>query len=268
LNLKRVKIIGFRENIYYARLIAQKDRVKQKDESWYSKYFVRYFSIYLSYAFFKLGLSANFVTILMGLVGLCGFACLVLHEFWLNLSGFFIWQLWFILDCVDGEVARLHGKSSKLGKYLDAMTHIFVNPALILALGVHVCRVEYSLLNVVATFILYSAFHWHKQIRYVAYEFKIAWDKDYIEAAGFEQNNRRPWISFLSFIVGQLFCEIGQMFLIPLAILINYMLEGNFIKWFMYVYTVFFLLFIVVLMVRDSRKVRRLNIKSTPAQIY
>lgn len=102
----------------------------------YGLYFIRPISIYLTYAALKAGLTANQVTALQTLVGLAGAVCLAFPSNTIVVAGLVLLQLGFILDNVDGEVARYRGEVSVTGKYLDTIGHEFVIPSMYFALGV------------------------------------------------------------------------------------------------------------------------------------
>lgn len=90
-------------------------------EEFWAFYILRRFSIYLSILFAKLPVlsSPNSVTVL-GII-----IMLLATKFALtgNSKGFLLaclfYQLGYLLDCVDGEVARLTNRCSKIGKFLD-----------------------------------------------------------------------------------------------------------------------------------------------------
>ena len=44
-------------------------------------------------------------------------------------------QLWYILDHVDGEVARYNGESSLTGVYFDELVHYIVHPLVFFGIG-------------------------------------------------------------------------------------------------------------------------------------
>ncbi|MEO0093837.1 MAG: CDP-alcohol phosphatidyltransferase family protein [candidate division WOR-3 bacterium] len=100
------------------RVAVQKTR---SYEEFWAFYVLRRFSIYLSVLFAKMPVlsSPNSVTVL-GIIGM-----LLATKFALtgNSRGFllacFFYHFSYLLDCVDGEVARLTNRCSKIGKFLD-----------------------------------------------------------------------------------------------------------------------------------------------------
>lgn len=92
---------------------------------------LRPFSIYFTWLFIRLGLQANHVSFLGFLFAAAGSGCLLAGERLWGLAGAgLIWTA-FLLDCVDGEVARYRGHGSARGTYLDYLVGM-VNDGMIL----------------------------------------------------------------------------------------------------------------------------------------
>ena len=79
---------------------------------WINRLLVRRFSIYITWLFVRIGITANATTFLTILFSLMGLALCVLHIFWLNVIGACLLMLEEVFDCVDGEIARWTRKSS------------------------------------------------------------------------------------------------------------------------------------------------------------
>lgn len=78
------------------------------------------------------------VTALFGPIGLAGAACYALGEYRLALVGAAAMQLKNVLDAVDGSLARLQGRPSRIGRFLDSITDAVVAVALFAALALAV----------------------------------------------------------------------------------------------------------------------------------
>lgn len=102
----------------------------------YGYYLFRPLSLYLTYLALRAGLSANQVTVLQTLVGLGGALCLAFPLAGMTIAGIVLLQLGFMLDNVDGEVARYRRQVSVTGKFLDTVGHEFVVMSMYFALGV------------------------------------------------------------------------------------------------------------------------------------
>ena len=81
-------------------------------------------------------LSANAVTALMIPVGLLAALCLTLPGLPGAVGAALLVQLWLLLDCCDGEVARWRRTFSPLGTYLDGVSHSVTQAAIPAALGI------------------------------------------------------------------------------------------------------------------------------------
>jgi choline kinase/phosphatidylglycerophosphate synthase len=232
---------SFNQKIKEARNIAQAPRIAQ-GENWYTEYFMRYFTIYFSVLFWKAGISANVITIWMGIVSLLGSIAFVFNNMWLVLLGWLLWMFAEILDCVDGEVARLSNTRSSLGGYIDHITHIFLNPMIALACGLHIFLIERTITNAVCTFLLYSGYIWNTNLR------QLKKEEGGFPAAPF---NKRSFIGVIRIIASQCFTLIGQMVIFPIALFLDFKTNYNFISHFLHVYTALLVCHISVTVTRD-----------------
>lgn len=69
--------------------------------------------------FVRKGISANTVTLLSLVVGVIGSVFFYPANVWINLIGVVIEYFAVVLDCADGQVARMTDTSSQLGRFLD-----------------------------------------------------------------------------------------------------------------------------------------------------
>jgi phosphatidylglycerophosphate synthase len=97
---------------------------------------MRRLSPYLTRALLPTRVSANEVTGLMSVVGLGAAALLSLPGVLAALGAALLIQLQLLLDCTDGELARVRGESSPAGIYLDRIGHYLTEAALPIGLGV------------------------------------------------------------------------------------------------------------------------------------
>ena len=112
------------------RVICQSN-IKGKDIwSWFQ--IQRRFSIYFTKLFVTFGVSANQVTFINLLTVLSALALIVFKHF---ILGFCLLQLYFVLDCSDGEVARYFKQAGPKGLFIDRLVHIVTEPLLFLTLA-------------------------------------------------------------------------------------------------------------------------------------
>ncbi|MGI9611007.1 MAG: CDP-alcohol phosphatidyltransferase family protein, partial [Acidimicrobiia bacterium] len=129
---------GSPESIADLRAVVQPDSVvgRTSGEHWAGRLYGRRISIHVTRLALSLGLSPNTVTGLMIAVGLGAAGVLAVGGLWPAVISFLLMQLYLVLDCVDGEVARWTGKTSVKGIYLDRLGHYLVEGAIIAMLGV------------------------------------------------------------------------------------------------------------------------------------
>ena len=111
-------------------------QLQDKKTNFWVYLFNRRLSFYPTWLFLLLGLSANQVTLLSILVGLSG--C-VLFSFGGHINfiiGAILINIWAILDCVDGNLARLLNTKSKYGWFLDSITGFMLNSILLFCMGI------------------------------------------------------------------------------------------------------------------------------------
>lgn len=102
----------------------------------YGYYFIRPLSLYVTYFALRLGLTANHVTVLQTLSGVAGAVLLAFPAPLMRLLGVALLQFGFVLDNVDGEVARFRKQVSVTGKFLDVVGHEIVIPFMFFGLGI------------------------------------------------------------------------------------------------------------------------------------
>ena len=97
---------------------------------------MRRVSPYLTRALLPTRISPNAVTGLMSVGGLGAAALLSLPGVLAALGALLLIQLQLLLDCSDGELARVRGQSSPAGIYLDRIGHYLTEAALPIGLGI------------------------------------------------------------------------------------------------------------------------------------
>ncbi len=107
-------------------------------------HFNRKLSRLLSRWLLRTPLSPNQVTLLACLFGLLGALCFFPGGYWGPLCGALLLQFSAILDCCDGEIARVKFMESPLGGWLDIICDTIVHLAIFLGIGVAVWRDEAS----------------------------------------------------------------------------------------------------------------------------
>lgn len=104
---------------------------KLSEPPWYVVH--RRISIYLTWALLHTPATPNHVTFLMMVLGAAGAVLLASPSFAVNLAGFALLYLSFLLDKVDGEMARYRAVESPRAILLDRFHHLVIEPAVLFA---------------------------------------------------------------------------------------------------------------------------------------
>lgn len=105
-------------------------------EHWAGRLYGRRVSIYVTWLLVRTGLSANAITMAMALVGMAGAALYGVLGLWGPIAGAVLIQVYLLLDCSDGEVARWRGTTGATGIFLDRLGHYAVEATLFVAIGI------------------------------------------------------------------------------------------------------------------------------------
>ena len=121
---------------------------KDDDPRWYRAH--RRLSIHLTRVMLRANFRANQVSGLMMVMAAAGAALLTSLSPAVNVLGFALLYLAFLLDKVDGEIARLRRTQSARGILLDRFHHRIVEPTVFAAAAFHEYRLTSSVAALVA----------------------------------------------------------------------------------------------------------------------
>ena len=105
------------------------------DEHWLGRLYGRRLSPYATWVFARLGWSPNAVTAAFIVCGVTAGAVIAFGGLATAITGAVLIQLYLILDCSDGELARWTNRKSAAGIYLDGVGHYLAESALLAGLG-------------------------------------------------------------------------------------------------------------------------------------
>ena len=109
---------------------------RRSGEHWAGRLYLRRFSPYVTRALLPTGVAPNTLTGWMIVAGLAGAVVTAVVPGILGaVLGMLLIQLYMLLDCVDGEVARWTGRTSTTGVYLDRVGHYVCEAGLLVGLG-------------------------------------------------------------------------------------------------------------------------------------
>jgi phosphatidylglycerophosphate synthase len=113
-------------------------RKRPEQEFLINRLYGAHISPYFTVACLRLGLTPDQVTIVGAAVGALGVALLFLPAGWWSVVAVVGLQVGYVLDFSDGQVARMTGRSSAAGSYLDWLTHFYIPVGMSLALAASV----------------------------------------------------------------------------------------------------------------------------------
>ncbi|MEV5830767.1 CDP-alcohol phosphatidyltransferase family protein [Spirillospora sp. NPDC052242] len=110
---------------------------RRNEEHWAGRLYMRSLSPYFAWLALRLGFSPNQLTYLMMLSGIAAgvVVSLPLSPLWTAVGGAVLIQVYLLLDCVDGEVARYLRQTSVAGVFLDRIGHYLSEVSLLVGLG-------------------------------------------------------------------------------------------------------------------------------------
>lgn len=122
------------ENIreYYT----EEKRLLDKETNLWVYLYVRKISFYVTWLCLRLGLTANQVTSISLIFGMLGCFFLLIGEKESTIVGAILINFWAILDCVDGNIARVLKTSSKTGWFFDSISGYMLNSILLFSMGI------------------------------------------------------------------------------------------------------------------------------------
>lgn len=94
---------------------------KNSRSSLWIQLWVRKASFPVTYVLINSGWTANMVSLLSWFVVAAGAICLGIDSFGFRLAGVILTNFWLILDCVDGNIARVKKVKTFMGDYYDAV---------------------------------------------------------------------------------------------------------------------------------------------------
>lgn len=104
-------------------------------------------SPFISILFIKRKVLPNTVTLLMIISGIIAPILFMVDNIYVQCASSFLFVLWFVFDCSDGEVARFTSTFSKHGRDLDYLSHVSCHSLFVMAMWkIFAYQSDYSLL--------------------------------------------------------------------------------------------------------------------------
>lgn len=117
-----------------------------------------YISPIFSKWFISKKLRPNTVTVLMIVCGILGSLLFMVNHIEVKIIGIcFLW-LWFIMDCSDGEVARVTKQFSPYGKEMDQLAHLITHPLVNLSIYISYVQSGIDMFNLSIMALVFISF--------------------------------------------------------------------------------------------------------------
>ncbi|MBS5215216.1 MAG: CDP-alcohol phosphatidyltransferase family protein [Clostridiales bacterium] len=120
---------------------------KNSNSSWWVKLWVRKISFLFTFIFINLGFSPNGVSVISIFVALFSFICFAVPTTWTLVLAIISINLWLILDCVDGNIARCRKQKTVYGEFVDDIGGYYVVAFVYLAIAIRAYNDGGVLLN-------------------------------------------------------------------------------------------------------------------------
>lgn len=137
------------ESISQLREICQKPRLWA--DTWQGRYICRPVSIYITSLFLRMGFSPDAATFSFLACGILGSLLLISSNRVAFFAGTLFLQLSYILDHVDGEIARYRKQTSLTGIYLDKISHYILHPFIFLCMGLSIYNYRHDFMLFMAS---------------------------------------------------------------------------------------------------------------------
>lgn len=127
----------------YKEIKASLTKKKNSRSSLWVQLWVRKASFPLTYLFINTGWTANMVSVLSWFVIFGAAVLLCFNNFWCMLAGVILTNFWLVLDCVDGNIARVKKVKTFMGDFYDAVAGYGPFSFTTIALGVAAFNTSY-----------------------------------------------------------------------------------------------------------------------------
>ncbi|HNV87019.1 MAG TPA: CDP-alcohol phosphatidyltransferase family protein [Candidatus Omnitrophota bacterium] len=123
------------ESLSELNRLCQKPRYKEVG-NWMVRHLVRDAALPVTWLLLHTQITANQVTLISLLAGIVGVSLLAFPSSGFFLAGAVLMQTWYLLDHVDGQIARYRKTASLTGRFFDFMTHHLMHGVVFFGLGV------------------------------------------------------------------------------------------------------------------------------------
>ena len=123
------------ESLKELNRICQKPRYKEVG-NWMVRHILRDAALPVTWLLLHTPITANQVTLISLIIGLVGIVFFMFSSPFF-LIGALLLQLWYLLDHVDGQIARYRKTASLTGRFFDFLMHHIIHISILFSLGVY-----------------------------------------------------------------------------------------------------------------------------------
>ena len=128
------------ESLRELNQICQKPRYKETG-NWMVRHILRDAALPITWLLLHTPVTANQVTLASLIIGLAGIMCFAVPSKFIFLIGALLLQCWYLLDHVDGQIARYRKTASLTGRFFDFMTHHIIHGVIFFSLSLYCFQV-------------------------------------------------------------------------------------------------------------------------------
>ncbi|MCL2186027.1 MAG: CDP-alcohol phosphatidyltransferase family protein [Treponema sp.] len=121
-----------------SEIIASLPPEKIKQDGLWTRFVLRPLSFPVSWLALCMRLSPSFISYFSGLLAIAGGVLFALPDFFLAGIGIIILNIFSVLDCVDGNMARVTGKAGPWGSWADAVMGFIAYTSVFFASGLYI----------------------------------------------------------------------------------------------------------------------------------
>lgn len=126
------------ETRYYSfkEIVESLPKKKNSRSSLWVKLVVRKLSFFFTYLFVNLHITPWLASVISAVVALAGSVFFCFDACWCRIVGLVLTQMWLVLDCVDGNIARVTKTCSYMGDFIDTLSGYVISACSMLGIGI------------------------------------------------------------------------------------------------------------------------------------
>lgn len=120
----------------YMQVVQSLPKKKNSNSSLWVKLVIRKLSFPFTFLFINMGFSANAVSVLSIFTAIASCVCYMVPSNVCVIIAFSLANFWLLLDCVDGNIARVKKKKTSFGEFVDDIGGYYIEALIYFAISV------------------------------------------------------------------------------------------------------------------------------------